>query len=63
MTMRTVDYTAGRWEYEAPTFGDIVDSMSNWQRSQWARAGYPGLRFKVINDALPFAVKHRRGEV
>lgn len=21
----------------------LVNSMSNWQRNQWARAGYPGL--------------------
>jgi hypothetical protein len=56
MTMRKIDYAYGRLEYEAPTVADIINSMSNWQRSQWARAGYPQ---KDISDVLPFAVKRK----
>ena len=26
------------------TYHEIVAALSNWQRNQWARAGYPGLR-------------------
>jgi hypothetical protein len=57
MTTRKLNYIFD--EYRALTFGDYVNTMSNWQRSQWARAGYPGLAHKVLNEVLPFAVLGR----
>ncbi len=49
----------------------LVNSMTNWQRNQWAKAGYPGSARGPNNrlgkrdanpkDVLPFTtmVKHR----
>ena len=34
-----------RLSYAAGQVELAVDSLTNWQRSQWARAGYPGGRF------------------
>lgn len=30
-------------------FNDIVAKLTNWQRNQWAKAGYPGLRRKDVS--------------
>lgn len=39
-------------------FQQAVNRMTNWQRSQWARAGYPGLRDEDIKK-LEFFVATR----
>jgi hypothetical protein len=38
---------------------ELVESMSNWQRSQWARAGYLGLSRSNYDAAKirPFTVR------
>lgn len=35
----------------AGVMSTIVDKMTNWQRHQWARAGYPGLTRGQIDEA------------
>lgn len=37
----------------------IVNRMTNWQRSQWAAAGYPGLRKKAAGLAGPYVMMIR----
>jgi hypothetical protein len=41
------------------TFAAVVNAMTNWQRTQWARAGYPGLQMKEMEKALPFIERAR----
>ncbi len=36
-------------------FNDLVNKMTNHERNQWARAGYPGLQRKEVKKLLPFA--------
>lgn len=55
--LRRLDYYLD--EYRATEFADVINSMTNWQRSQWARAGYPGLAHKVTIEVLPYALKQR----
>ncbi len=38
-----------------PEFGDLVEKMTNHERSLWARAGYPGLAHKEIKALRPHA--------
>ena len=39
--MTTIDHG----EVDPPSLGkEMVEKMTNWQRTRWARAGYPGLR-------------------
>ena len=37
------------------TFEQVVNKMTNHERNQWARAGYPGLRKKDIVMLVPYA--------
>jgi hypothetical protein len=39
----------------------LVDSMTNWQRNKWARAGYPG-GTSIPAKILPF-VQRKRGSL
>lgn len=39
------------------TFKEIVNRLSNWQRNQWARDGYPGLRKENVDQILPYMDK------
>ena len=42
-------------------FNDLVNKMTNHERNQWARAGYPGLRRKDVEELRPHArAAHRR---
>lgn len=36
-------------------FGEIVEAMTNHERNQWARAGYPGLKQRSIDVLRPHA--------
>ena len=36
-------------------FNDIVNRMTNYERNQWAKAKYPGLRHKEIKKLEPYA--------
>lgn len=36
-------------------FQAIVNTMTNWERNRWARAGYPGLREKDVQAVYPYA--------
>lgn len=38
-------------------FADLVEKMTNHERSIWAREGYPGLRNHDIKLLLPYAQK------
>jgi hypothetical protein len=42
------------------SFAQIVEKMTNWERTQWARAGYPGLHNKDIDALLPHAQAAQR---
>lgn len=35
-------------------FKKLVNKLGNWQRNQWARAGYPGLREKDPDKVEPY---------
>lgn len=35
-------------------YQSAVNRLTNWQRNQWARAGYPGLRQADADKVLPF---------
>lgn len=35
-------------------FHSTVNHLTNWQRHQWAKKGYPGLPTKVAERVLPF---------
>ncbi len=42
-------------------FQKLVNKMTNYERNQWARAGYPGLRPEQIDKLMPYAqAAHRR---
>lgn len=42
----------------ARMFNAVVNQMTNWQRNQWAKAGYPGLtRKSLMGPARFLAVK------
>ena len=43
----------------------LVEQMTNWQRSRWARAGYPGLANSHYepNKIRPFVTKVERSSV
>ena len=41
-------------------FNAVVNQMSNWQRNQWARAGYPGLTRKNLMGPVRFLLAKRR---
>lgn len=36
-----------------------ITSLANWQRNQWARAGYPGLKANRPSDVRNFATMRR----
>jgi hypothetical protein len=40
-------------------FTRLVDGMTNWQRSRWAQAGYPGLQAHEAAAVAPFARMRR----
>lgn len=41
-------------------FGADINTLTNWQRNQWARAGYPGLRQRVNSGpAMSFKLMDR----
>ena len=35
-------------------FQAAVHKLSNWQRHQWAKAGYPGLHYAEMGGLAPF---------
>lgn len=35
-------------------FDKAVNKLTNWQRNQWSRAGYPGLRGREVNLIEPY---------
>ncbi len=39
-----------------PSFKALVNAMHNKERNKWARAGYPGLKRKSMDELLPFAL-------
>jgi hypothetical protein len=39
------------------TFKDIVNKLTNWQRNQWARDGYPGLHKEEIKKIIGYIYK------
>ena len=41
-------------------FSKVVNRLTNWQRTQWARAGYPGLRYREADKVKPFLERKRR---
>ena len=43
---------AARSEHGA--FLNVVERLTNWQRNQWARRGYPGLPKKDASKVEPF---------
>ena len=45
---------------QAHEFNVLVNTMSNWQRNRWAKAGYPGLRQKDIKPLDKFVAIERR---
>nr|WP_298685268.1 hypothetical protein [uncultured Dongia sp.] len=45
----------GRGAAERGDFQFVVEAMTNRERKQWARAGYPGLRDKDLIKLKPFA--------
>ena len=36
------------------TFKELVNKLTGWQRNQWARAGYPGLRREEVDKVVPY---------
>lgn len=44
---------------EKTTFQTIIGRLSNWQRNQWARAGYPGLQGQDESKLQLFLKKMR----
>lgn len=40
-------------------FRESVEGLTNWQRCQWAKAGYPGLREKDSKILKPFSKAQR----
>ncbi len=49
-----------RRDERAVKFNAIVNSMSNWQRKRWAKAGYPGLRQKDIKPLEKYVAIERK---
>jgi len=45
---------------QATPFSRVVNGMTNWQRNQWARHGYPGLSKKEIHLVLPYLSARER---
>lgn len=43
------------------TFRGLVNHLSNWQRTRWAQAGYPGLSSQVADAVWPFTRMERPG--
>ncbi len=41
------------------SFNAMVNFMTNHERNQWARAGYPGLRTKKCAELLKFIPEDR----
>ncbi len=39
------------------TFREAVEKLTNWQRNQWARDGYPGLHKEDIDRILPYTTR------
>lgn len=47
-------------------FRQITNTLTNWERNQWAKAGYPGLRQKnaqPVAKMFPAAVRRITGFV
>ena len=38
-------------------FKKIVQTLTNWQRNQWARDGYPGLRKELVDKVMPYTTR------
>lgn len=45
---------------EQRRFATLVNKMTNSERNGWARAGYPGLRNKEVDELLPYAQAAQR---
>jgi hypothetical protein len=41
-------------------FDDLVEKMTNHERSIWAKAGYPGLRGQNVKQLQPYAAAAER---
>ena len=41
-------------------FEHLVQAMTNHERSQWARAGYPGLHRRELEQLAPYAAAAAR---
>jgi hypothetical protein len=57
-TPMTINYN----DLDPPGLGKrFVEAMTNWQRSQWAKAGYPGLSRSNYdaNKIRPFLLKFK----
>jgi hypothetical protein len=50
---------AGVSKLSGGPFTRLVDGMTNWQRSRWAQAGYPGLQAHEVAAVEPFARMRR----
>lgn len=55
--------TVAEMRAKHPEFYRLVESMTNWQRHQWSRAGYPGLRTKGWRGVYPFTSMAARAQV
>jgi hypothetical protein len=51
--VRTTTYTWTPFEL-------AVNKMTNWQRSQWAKAKYPGLAHKEVEKLKPFLERKKK---
>lgn len=56
---RAEDLRIGDPEGAAAKFQAAIGRLNGWQRHQWARAGYPGLRARDIAALEPFAAMGR----
>jgi hypothetical protein len=55
-------YAAKRRAPADKEFAAVVEKLTNWQRNQWARAGYPGLRPHDPAQVRPFLLlRHGAG--
>lgn len=43
----------------AAAFNAVINKMTNWQRNQWSKKGYPGLRKHEIELVQPFLEMER----
>lgn len=48
-------YEAHRPRIVVDEFRAVVERLTNWQRSAWARVGYPGLRYREAEPVRPYA--------